>query len=176
MGSELDVKIFFLLQPAGVGQGVATPLVGAFYHHFLQSLSDRFLMRQQIPFGIDFYVRQRGLLLSESVARLQAWICMVPPAWTQEELESHRLAFRFVELRPVGDASPLSLHWGRRATYHIPIVLDYAAARSPNQADQSDPENKRHCEREQGASPLFFIHVYICENWPRKGSRGSPLS
>ncbi len=59
MGSELDVKIFFLLQPAGVGQGVAIPLVGAFYHHFLQSLSDRFLMRQQIPFGIDFYVRQR---------------------------------------------------------------------------------------------------------------------
>ncbi len=98
------------------------------------------------------------------------------PAWTQEELESHRLAFCFVELRPVGDASPLSLHWGRRATYHIPIVLDYAAAKSPNQADQSDPENKRHCEREQGASPLFFIHVYICENWPKKGSRGSPLS
>jgi len=63
-----------------------------------------------------------------------------------------------------------------RATYRIPIVLDYAAARSPNQADQSDPEKKRHCEREQGASPLFFIHVYICEKWPRKGSRGSPLS
>jgi len=63
-----------------------------------------------------------------------------------------------------------------RATYRIPIVLDYAAARSPNQADQSDPEKKRHCEREQGASPLFFIHVYICEKWPRKGSRGFPLS
>jgi len=59
MGSGLDVKIFLLLQPAGVGQGVATPLAGAFYHHFLQSLSNRFLMRQQIPFGIDFYVRQR---------------------------------------------------------------------------------------------------------------------
>ena len=59
MGSGLDVKIFFLLQPAGVGQGVATPLVGAFHHHFLQSLSNRFLMRQQIPFRIDFYVRQR---------------------------------------------------------------------------------------------------------------------
>ena len=59
MGSGLDVKIFFLLQPVGVGQGVATPLVGAFYHHFLQSLSDRFLMRQRIPFGIDFYVRQQ---------------------------------------------------------------------------------------------------------------------
>lgn len=59
MGSGLDLKIFFLLQPVGVGQGVATPLVGAFYHHFLQSLSDRFLMRQEIPFGIDFYVRQR---------------------------------------------------------------------------------------------------------------------
>ena len=60
MGSGLDVKIFLLLQAAGVGQGVATPLVGAFYHHFLQSLSDRFLVRQRIPFGIDFYVRQRG--------------------------------------------------------------------------------------------------------------------
>ncbi len=48
------------LQPAGVGQGVTTPLVGAFYHHFLQSLSDRFLMRQEIPVGIDFYVRQQG--------------------------------------------------------------------------------------------------------------------
>ena len=59
MGSGLDVKIFLLLQAAGVGQGVATPLVGAFYHHFLQSLSDRFLVRQRIPFGIDFYVRQR---------------------------------------------------------------------------------------------------------------------
>ncbi len=60
MGNGLDVKIFLLLQAAGVGQGVATPLVGAFYHHFLQSLSDRFLVRQRIPFGIDFYVRQRG--------------------------------------------------------------------------------------------------------------------
>ena len=60
MGSGLDVKIFLLLQAAGVGQGVATLLVGAFYHHFLQSLSDRFLVRQRIPFGIDFYVRQRG--------------------------------------------------------------------------------------------------------------------
>ncbi len=60
MGSGLDVKIFLLLQAAGVGQGVATPLVGAFYHHFLQSLSDRFLVRQRIPFGIDFYVRQRA--------------------------------------------------------------------------------------------------------------------
>ena len=61
MGSGLDVKIFLLLQAAGVGQGVATPLVGAFYHHFLQSLSDRFLVRQRIPFGIDFYVRQRAI-------------------------------------------------------------------------------------------------------------------
>ncbi len=59
MGSRLDVKIFLLLQPAGVGQGVAIPLVGAFYHHILQSLSDRFLMRQRIPFRIDFYLRQR---------------------------------------------------------------------------------------------------------------------
>ena len=62
MGNGLDVKIFLLLQAAGVGQGVATPLVGAFYHHFLQSLSDRFLVRQRIPFGIDFYVRQRGYI------------------------------------------------------------------------------------------------------------------
>ena len=60
MGSGLDVKIFFLLQPVGVGQGVATPRVGAFYHHFLQSLSDRFLMRQRTPFRIDFYVRQQA--------------------------------------------------------------------------------------------------------------------
>ena len=48
-----------------------------------------------------------------------------------------------------------------RAAYRIPIVLDYAAERLPNQADQSDPEKKRHCEREQGASPaqLFsFAH------------------
>jgi len=65
MGSGLDVKIFFLLQPAGVGQGVATPLVGAFYHHFLQSLSDRFLIRPRIPFGIDFYVRQRVGMIEE---------------------------------------------------------------------------------------------------------------
>ena len=48
MGSELDVKIFLLLQAAGVKQGVATPLAGAFYHHFLQSLSDRFLLRQRV--------------------------------------------------------------------------------------------------------------------------------
>ncbi len=59
MGSELDVTIFLLLQAAGVKQGVATPLAGAFYHHFLQSLSDRFLLRQRIPFRIDFYVSQR---------------------------------------------------------------------------------------------------------------------
>ena len=59
MESGLDVKIFFLLQPVGVGQGVATPLVGAFHHHFFQFLSDRFLMRQRIPFRIDFYVRQQ---------------------------------------------------------------------------------------------------------------------
>ncbi len=65
MGSGLDVKIFLLLQAAGVEQGVATPLAGAFYHHFLQSLSDRFLMRQQIPFGIDFYVRQRVQIFSD---------------------------------------------------------------------------------------------------------------
>jgi hypothetical protein len=42
MGSELDVKIFLLLQPAGVKQGVDTPLVGAFYHHLCN------------PFRIDF--------------------------------------------------------------------------------------------------------------------------
>ncbi len=55
MGSELDVKICLLLQAAGVKQGVATPLVGAFHHHFLQSLSDRFLMRQQgVLFGTLF--------------------------------------------------------------------------------------------------------------------------
>ncbi len=81
MGSRLDVKIFLLLQPAGVGQGVATPLAGAFYHHFLQSLSDRFLMRQQLRFGIDFYVRQRGV-------RFASWR-ETPPAWTRMELESH---------------------------------------------------------------------------------------
>ena len=51
------------------------------------------------------------------------------------------------------------------------------AERSPNQADQSDPEKKRHhCGREQEASPLFFIHVYICEKWPRKGSRGTVVA
>ena len=60
MRSELDVKIFLLRQAAGVEQECATPLAGAFHHHFLQSLSDRFLMRQRIPFGIDFYVRQRA--------------------------------------------------------------------------------------------------------------------
>ena len=58
MGSGLDVKIFFLLQPVGVGQGVASS-GRCFYHHFLQSLSDRFLMRQRTPFRIDFYVRQQ---------------------------------------------------------------------------------------------------------------------
>ena len=42
MGSGLDVKIFFLLQPVGVGQGVATPLVGAFTTTFCN------------PFRIDF--------------------------------------------------------------------------------------------------------------------------
>jgi len=40
-----------------------------------------------------------------------------------------------------------------------PDCADYAAERSPNQADQSDPEKKRHCEREQGACPLFFAHI-----------------
>ncbi len=58
-----------------------------------------------------------------------------------------------------------------RATYRIPIGPDYATERLPNQADQSDPKKKRHCDREQGASPLFFAHVYICEKWPEKGSR-----
>ena len=43
MGSGLDVKIFLLGPAAGVKQGVATPLAGAFHHHFLQPLSDRFL-------------------------------------------------------------------------------------------------------------------------------------
>ncbi len=42
MGSELDVKIFLLLQAAGVEQGVATPLVGAFTTTFCN------------PFQIDF--------------------------------------------------------------------------------------------------------------------------
>jgi hypothetical protein len=44
------------------------------------------------------------------------------------------------------------------------------AERSPNQADQSDPEQKRHhCGREQEASPIqfffffFFAHVQIGE-------------
>ena len=76
MGSGLDVKIFLLLQAAGVGQGVATPLVGAFYHHFLQSLSDRFLVRQRIPFGIDFYVRQRvsgSFVAPRSLIRRACW-------------------------------------------------------------------------------------------------------
>ncbi len=59
MGSELDVKIFLLGPATGVEEGVATPLDGAFHHHLLQSLSDRFLMRQKIPFRIDYYVRQR---------------------------------------------------------------------------------------------------------------------
>ncbi len=60
MGSELDVKIFLLGPATGVEEGIATPLAGAFHHHFLQSLSDRFLMRQRIPFRIDFYVRQQA--------------------------------------------------------------------------------------------------------------------
>ncbi len=42
MGSGLDVKIFLLLQPAGVEQGVATPQAGAFHHHLCN------------PFRIDF--------------------------------------------------------------------------------------------------------------------------
>ena len=42
MGSELDVKIFLLLQAAGVEQGVATPLAGAFHHPLCN------------PFRIDF--------------------------------------------------------------------------------------------------------------------------
>lgn len=60
MGSGLDVKIFFLLQPVGVGQGVATPLVGAFYHHFLQSLSDRFL-REATGTPQDYFTVSRRL-------------------------------------------------------------------------------------------------------------------
>ncbi len=59
MGSEIDVKIFLLGSATRVEEGVATPLAGAFHHHFLQSLSDRFLMRQKIPFRIDYYVRQQ---------------------------------------------------------------------------------------------------------------------
>ena len=59
MGSGLDVKIFLLLQAAGVEQGVASS-GWCFLPPLVQSLSDRFLMRQRLPFGIDFYVRQRG--------------------------------------------------------------------------------------------------------------------
>ncbi len=67
---------------------------------------------------------------------------------------------------------------GEKGDLPHPIALDYAAARSPNQTNQSDPEQKRHhCESEQEASPVFFVHVYICEKWPKRGSkRGSPLS
>ncbi len=81
MRSGLDVKIFLLLQAAGVEQDFATPLAGAFFHHFLQSLSDRFLMRQPIPFRIDFYVKQRAVrtsfvgltFLLASVVRVKPW-------------------------------------------------------------------------------------------------------
>ena len=66
MGSGLDVKIFFLLQPVVLGKGCHSS-GRCFYHHFLQSLSDRFLMRQRIPFGIDSYVRQQGGLLDRSM-------------------------------------------------------------------------------------------------------------
>ncbi len=61
MGSGLDVKIFLWLQAAGVEQGFGSS-GWCFSPPLVQSLSDRFLMRQQIPFGIDFYVRQRGHL------------------------------------------------------------------------------------------------------------------
>jgi len=88
MGSELDVKIFLKRPATRVEEGVATPLVGAFYHHFLQSLSDRFLMRQRIPFRIDFYVRQQGLLLSESVAQRQASMRIGPHLRSQRKQES----------------------------------------------------------------------------------------
>ena len=60
MRSGLDVKIFLWLQAAGVEQDFAAPLAGCSSPPFVQSLSDRFLMRQRIPFRIDFYVRQRG--------------------------------------------------------------------------------------------------------------------
>ena len=58
MGSGLDVKIFLLLQAAGVEQGVASS-GWCFLPPLVQSLSDRFLMRHRIPLRIDFYVRQR---------------------------------------------------------------------------------------------------------------------
>jgi len=43
MGSELDVKIFLKGPATRVEEGVATPLIGAFHHHFLKSFSNRFL-------------------------------------------------------------------------------------------------------------------------------------
>ena len=55
----LDVKIFLLLQAAGVEQGVASS-GWCFLPPLVQSLSDRFLMRHRIPLRIDFYVRQRA--------------------------------------------------------------------------------------------------------------------
>ena len=61
MRSGLDVKIFLWLQAAGVEQDFAAPLAGAFHHHLCNPFRDRFLMRQRIPFRIDFYVRQRGV-------------------------------------------------------------------------------------------------------------------
>ncbi len=69
MRSGLEVKIFLWLQAAGVEQDFATPLAGAFFHPFLQSLWDRFLMRQRIPFRIDFYVRQQGVKFGRPTAR-----------------------------------------------------------------------------------------------------------
>ena len=68
MGSGLDVKIFLLLQAAGVEQGVASS-GWCFLPPLVQSLSDRFLMRQRLPFGIDFYVRQRGFIRRKQVVK-----------------------------------------------------------------------------------------------------------
>jgi len=55
-----------------------------------------------------------------------------------------------------------------RATYRILLSWIMQAERSPNQADQSDPEkNRHHCGNEQEASPgqfFFFAHVYSGSN------------
>ena len=75
MGSGLDVKIFLLLQAAGVEQGVASS-GWCFLPPLVQSLSDRFLMRQQLPFGIDFYVRQRAE--PEARSPVPVWFAVDP--------------------------------------------------------------------------------------------------
>ncbi len=58
-GPGINMNRFLLRSAAALEQGVALSW-GSLFSSVWLKLSDRFLMRQRIPFQIDFYVRQQG--------------------------------------------------------------------------------------------------------------------